>query len=254
MTQIEQLLLHLMHYAQYFWGALLALLFSIGILLKTFGPALAAVLLAAYLAGRWQFRNWIFQQRISDNEKLNFETKKLFDDLVTLASKRHFRTRRLYWALQAGNLEKIELARIAYDETLFDWNETELSWNVRFIKNLPTGTKFLDRIHQTIRIPFVVLGEKLERCIRDTVDRKVSSTNFFSKADIVKIENTFTALSNAIFKISRDVYSNLDYLNAGRLDEDKIVTRLLIKEKFEELNVGQLFKAVLTSNKNVQSS
>ena len=253
MTQVEQFLLHLMLYAQYFWGAILAFLSAFSFLLKTFGPALGSVLLAAYLAGRWQFQNWIFQQRISDNEKLNFETKKLFDELVSLAGKRLFRTRRLYWALRTGNLEKIESARMSYDETLFEWNETELSWQVRFVKNLPNGTRYLNRINETIRIPFVALGNKLEKCIRETANRKASSANFFSKKEATNFETTLNLLSNTIFKISRDVYANLDYLNAGRLDEDKIVKTQLINQKFNDLTVGQLFKAVLTSNKSARS-
>ena len=107
---------------------------AIWTLIKNFGLAFLSVLLAAHLAGRWQLKNWLFQQRVADSEKLNAETKMLFDDLVSLASRRHFRTRRLYWALQHGAPEKIAEALNVYDKALGDWNEAELSWKVRFVK------------------------------------------------------------------------------------------------------------------------
>lgn len=252
MLQFEQFWSQLSIYTCYIGHGIWDLLIAFKTLLLVFGPAIGAVLLAAYLASRWQLRNWIYQQRIADSEKLNSETKNLFDDLVSLASKRLFKTRRLFWALQGGDPEKIERARISYDETLTDWNESELSWNVRFVKNMPNGTDFLGRINEKIRVPFVELGRKLESYIRKANGSGVDATAVFSEIESKRFNLTLNSLSKAIFEISRDIYGKLDYLNTARLDEDQFIKGQLNKQKFEELSVRQLFKSVLTSNKNSQ--
>jgi hypothetical protein len=101
------------------------------------------VLLTAAVARQWQQRNWLVQQRISDQEKLSAETKKLFDDFVALSSKRRFRSQRLFWSLKAKDPIRIADARKAYDEVLYEWNDADLSWQVRFVKNLESGTYIL---------------------------------------------------------------------------------------------------------------
>ncbi|MGB9142458.1 MAG: hypothetical protein WCB71_09720, partial [Aestuariivirga sp.] len=124
------------------------------------------VLLTATVARQWQQRNWLVQQRISDQEKLSAETKKLFDDFVALSSKRRFRSQRLFWALKAKDPIRIADARKAYDEVLYEWNDADLSWRVRFVKNLDSGTYILAEVDDRIQIPFVATGNLLERGIK----------------------------------------------------------------------------------------
>ncbi len=231
--------------------------FGLWTLMKTFGLAFLSVLLAAYLAGRWQLKNWLFQQRVADSEKLNSETKTLFDDLVSLASKRHFRTRRLFWAIQSGSPEKIEEARSAYDNALTDWNEAELSWKVRFVKNLKNGTAIDASINDRIRVPFVKLGNILEKAVRLSKLENAAgdlAPKILSSNEVTKIEETLICLSSSIFEISREIYGGLDYLNTGRLDEEQFVQKMLEKQKFEDLTIRQMFRAVITSKQSAQFS
>ena len=209
------------------------------------------VLLTAAVARQWQQRNWLVQQRISDQEKLSSETKKLFDDFVALSSKRRFRSQRLFWALKAKDTARIEFARKAYDDVLYEWNDADLSWRVRFVKNLDSGTYILAEVDDRIQIPFVATGNLLERGLKRSKVKKLDK-DLLTKQESIQIENNLNLISGAIFEIGRDIYGRLDYLSADRLDGNSIVDRMLAKGQFEELTIFQLFRAVLTSNNGRQ--
>jgi hypothetical protein len=209
------------------------------------------VLLTAAVARQWQQRNWLVQQRISDQEKLSAETKKLFDDFVALSSKRRFRSQRLFWSLKAKDPIRIADARKAYDEVLYEWNDADLSWQVRFVKNLESGTYILAEMNDRIQIPFVATGSVLEKGIRRSKAGK-SGIEFLTKHECLQIEQNLNLVSRAIFEIGRDIYGKLDYLSSDRLDGDSIVARTLAKGQFEELTISQLFRAVLSSNSGRQ--
>ncbi len=219
------------------------------ITVKTFALAIISILLAASAARRWQQKNWLLQQRIADQEKINLETKRLFDDFISIASKRHFRSKRLLWALGTGKLEKIEEARKSYDDILFEWNDVEISWNVRFVKNLSNGSHLLSDIDRRIRVPFVVVGAKLENGVRTITNHPNDKIELVAQSERKKIEKSLNQISRAIFEIGRDIYSKLDYLSAQRLDEDQVVRSLLKKHKYNELSILQLFKAIVTSER-----
>jgi hypothetical protein len=220
-------------------------------LLKTLILAGFTVWITASVAKIWQQRNWLLQQQISDQEKINLETKKLFDDFIELSSKRHFRTKRLFWALKAVDEVKIEESLAAYDEVVCEWNEAELSWKVRFVKNLDFGSYISADIEKRIRMPFVATGSFLERGVRRSKMKKYKE-GFLSPKDCVLIETNLKTISHATFEIGRDIYGKLDYLSAERLDENQIVLKKLQRGYFENLSVFQLFKAVITSNRHHQ--
>ncbi|MGB8313592.1 MAG: hypothetical protein WCE69_03815 [Aestuariivirga sp.] len=209
------------------------------------------VLLTATVARQWQQRNWLVQQRISDQEKLSAETKKLFDDFVALSSKRRFRSQRLFWALKAKDPIRIADARKAYDEVLYEWNDADLSWRVRFVKNLDSGTYILADVDDRIQIPFIATGNLLERGIKRSKTDPVG-IELLTKQECSQIEHNLNVVSRAIFEIGRNIYGRLDYLSAERLDGDSIVSRMLAKGQFVELTISQLFKAVLTSSNGRQ--
>lgn len=215
---------------------------------KSIGLPVTLLLLGSGIARTWQHRNWITQQRISDQDKVNQETKKLFEDFVELSSKRHFRTKRLYWAIKAGHKKRIEAERLKYDEILYDWNEAELSWKVRFVKNLSNGRFLNGEIEDKVRVPFVVIGGLLEQALRraDGVAAATKSTTL-SLVHAQRIETTLNAIAASIFEVGRDIYGRLDYLSQKRLDNDQIADQLLQKGRYDELSLSQLFKVTITS-------
>ena len=207
------------------------------------------VLIGAAAARSWQQRNWLTQQRISDQEKINSDTKKLFDDFIEIAGKRHFRTQRLYWALKAKDKSRIDEAKQAYTEVLYEWNDAELSWRVRFVKNLDIGTQILSKIDDNIRMPFVATGQLLERGLARSKENKVGGL-LIPPRDCEIIEANLISISRAVFSVGRQIYGKLDYLTDERLDGGRLVSRMLSKAQFNELSVSQLFRAVLSSNRN----
>ena len=219
------------------------------ITVKTFALAIISIMFAASAARQWQQKNWLLQQRIADQEKINLETKKLFDDFISIASKRHFRSKRLLWALGTGKLEKIEEARKSYDDILFEWNDAEISWDVRFVKNLSNGSHLLSDIQTRIRVPFVVLGLTLEKGVRAFANHPNDKIELVAQSERKTIERSLNQISRAIFEIGRDIYGKLDYLSAQRLDEDQVIEGLLKKQKYNELSISQLLKAVVTSKR-----
>lgn len=209
------------------------------------------VLLTASVAKIWQQRNWLLQQEISDQEKISTETKKLFDDFVALSSKRHFRTKRLYWALKAKDEKRIDEALVAYREVLYEWNDAEISWKVRFVKNLDFGSHISANIDDRIRVPFVATGSILERGVKRSKSAK-SVEFLLNKMETSIVETNLTSSSRAIFEIGREIYGKLDYLSSGRLDEHQIIQNKLTKGNYNDLSLLQLFKALITSNRSGQ--
>ena len=101
-------------------------------------------------------------------------------------------------------------------------------------------------------MPFVTLGGILEKAVRDTKSQKRTHLKIIDAAESAEIEAILNSLSNSIFEIGREIYSKLEYLNTERLDEDQFVQQVLEKQKFEDLTVRQLFKAVITSKHSHQ--
>lgn len=148
----------------------------------------------------------------------------------------------------ASDQIRINEALAAYDEVLYEWNEAELSWKVRFVKNLDFGSRISADIDQRIRVPFVATGSLLERGVKNNKIKNFKG-KLLSLMDCNLVEANLTTISNAIFEIGRDIYGKLDYLSAERLDEDQIVLKKLQNGRFEDLSLFQLFKAVITSNR-----
>jgi hypothetical protein len=221
----------------FFWDAL-----------KTVGVPIALLVAGGGIARTWQHRNWLTQQRISDQDKVNQETKKLFEDFVDISSKRHFRTKRLYWAICSNDEKKIESERSKYDEILYAWNEAELSWKVRFVKNLSNGRHLNDAIEERIRVPFVNIGSQLEAAIRRMRSAGSAKRATLSFAQSSQIDSTLNGIASSIFEIGREIYGKLDYLSEKRLDNDHIVHQLLAKGRYNELSVSQLFRSTITSS------
>jgi hypothetical protein len=215
--------------------------------LKSFGVPIVSILITAALARRWQQRNWLVQQRISDQEKRHAETRLLFDEFVAAASERHFRSKRLLWALLSLDTEKTANARSAYDETVVKWNDVDLSRRVRFIKNFVNGTALYSEIDDRITVPFVEIGRKLEKGIRKVREKNLPKNPVLSTSEVEGIERNLNSVSRAVFEIGREIYGQLEYLSDDRLNEDKITKKLLAEGKYDELSYFQLLGVVFTS-------
>lgn len=221
--------------------------------LKAFGVPIVSILITAALARSWQQRNWLVQQRISDQEKRHTETRSLFDEFVAAASERHFRSQRLMWALQSLDLEKIEAARSSYDETVVKWNDVDLSRRVRFVKNFVNGVALYSEINDRITVPFVEIGRKLERGVRKIRKGNPTKTPVLGVLEVEQVEQNLQSVSRAVFEIGREIYGHLEYLSVDRLNADRIVKNLLKQGQYEELSYLQLLRAVLTRRPDIQS-
>lgn len=231
-------------------GTLLSVLWE---LLKSVGVPLLLLVMGAGVARTWQHRNWLIQQRIADQDRLNSETKKLFDDFVELSSKRHFRTQRLYWALRSADAKRIESERSKYDEIVFSWNDAEISWKVRFVKNLVNGWDLSREIDDAVRVPFVACGQLLERGIKrfrecELAKGLVQSSSYLSSDECNRIDAALARISQSVFVIGREIYGKIDVLAAQRLDGNRIIADQLKNGRYEELSLLQLFKATLTTS------
>lgn len=207
-------------------------------ILLAFGAYIGAI-----LARRWQHRNWLEQQQVSDIEKKYIELRALFDEFVRVASRRHIRARRLLWALRSRNQNIIEDRLKEYDKSVLEWNETyNHALQVRLVMVLDQGTRIRSAIDYSIASPFVEVGQQLESGVRAF---RSGSTQFLAKSVAEEASKKLDEISNSIAIQGREIFKVLNSTNEARLDGQKRLRQKVLEGKLDEVPTIDLLKTIL---------
>jgi hypothetical protein len=155
-------------------------------------------LVANRVSQRWQYRNWISQQRFSDNQK-EFQTlQDLFDEVAGLSSKRQHKMIRLLAAIRSLDAEKTQQRLTDYDAVVVEWNEHLNAIYAKLTMHLSFDlTKRLeDDIHKafvTLDATLVALAQK--KIFGEPIDR----------SQLTGVQQALNALQGRLFAFDRDI-------------------------------------------------
>lgn len=155
-------------------------------------------LVANRLVQRWQFRNWLSQQRLSDEQKDLQALQDVFDEISRLSSKRHHRMVRLLAGVRSLDTDKIQQRLTDYDAAVVEWNEHLNPMYAKLTMHL--SFQLTKRLEADIHSVFVDLGENLVRL----ADRKISDKPIDS-SELFRLEHSLNTLQGRLFKFDRDI-------------------------------------------------
>lgn len=148
------------------------------------------------LVQRWQYRNWINQQKFLGEEKQYFALTTLWEELTNLASRRLWRMRRLLAALTSGDNKKVEERLSEYDSALSDWNEKFNSMSVRL--TLYSSWDLEWELENQLQRSFLNAGLRLERLTKARL-----ATGAVDKKLVHELRLAFNDLNRALFIFNR---------------------------------------------------
>ena len=206
--------------------------------------AIVSILLTFLLTGvignmlfqRWQYRNWISQQKFLGEEKQYYQLTALWEELTNLASKRLWRMRRLHSALTGEDDEKIKERLNDYDLALSEWNEKFHSMSVRL--TLYSSWDLERELEDQLQHSFLDAGLRLERLTKARLatgraDKKLAHDLLLEFFDLSRTLFTFNRNTLAVVQRqkSRTYYGVEIVLTRQTLD--KFGTWELLKALFQ---------------------
>jgi len=168
--------------------------------------AIATVVLTFVLTGlaanrlvqRWQYRNWILQQRMLDAQERQKSLQAIFEDLANLASKRHNKMRMLLSSLRSHSADKVDERLQEYGVTLSEWNERLNPISATLTLHL--GWNFTWRLQKQIQPAFRSLGRDLER-----LSRLKAAGSRLSTSELRQAQHRLDQLQGTLFAFNRDM-------------------------------------------------
>ncbi|CAO4137662.1 hypothetical protein [Methylorubrum extorquens] len=118
---------------------------------------------ANWLIYRWQYRNWMNQQKFLGSEKKYEALKSHADEISRLASRRLSSMFRVVFAFDQSD-DRLEERRKLYSDSVDDWNQNISSF---FYKTtLYFSWEMTQRLEHDINARFVSIGSKIDKSIR----------------------------------------------------------------------------------------
>lgn len=189
-------------------------------------------LIANRLVQRWQYRNWVSQQRLADREKEYGIIQDLFDEIALLSSKRQHKMFRLVSSLRTGNLEVVRARFADYDSIVVEWNER---LNAIFAKlTMYLRWRFTKQFEDEIQGKFVSIGRELE-----TLTYSKLRGEALNSRSCARLQNELNKLQGRLFLFNRDVLRFL-------LDKKSSLYREMpfVEETLDRFPTWELFKAL----------
>lgn len=155
------------------------------------------------LLQRWQQRTWTNQQKFLGAEKDYLALKSLFDEIVSLSSKRWFRMQRIVFLLQSDNIEALKERHAQYDAALINWNESFSSFVVRltFLDSYDTARSLEDKVQER----FVKAGRKIEDALKKRMAGLPVSTTEKDQA-----QKELDLIQSALLTFNRDLLKRIE--------------------------------------------
>lgn len=161
-----------------------------------------------------QQRDWKHQHEVQQRDEERQQALKAFEEVSTLLDKRLYRMKRLHWAAKntargAGDEKEMDLARTAYREVLFEWNDN-LNRTLALVE-----TYFGGGLRQTLEGSLYEAFAALGRALDATVEMA-------SKAKDKPVD--IPRLSGRLVRLNRRVY-NMNVHMLMLLQEDRLGRR-----------------------------
>ncbi len=148
------------------------------------------------LVQKWQYRNWVNQQRMLKAGIELEELKKLVEKITALADARNYRARKICRSINNISDEGLLKLRDDYDGAVTAWND---SWNLFCVKLTMYADfgRFVVPL-ENLQTKFVKAGGLLLYALKNSNNPDVS----FAKRDL---EDVLNSLSGETFGFSRDL-------------------------------------------------
>jgi hypothetical protein len=143
---------------------------------------------------KWQYRNWINQQKMLKANLDLAELKKVTEQITVLSDKRNYRARRLGRTVIGGSAEEIEQIKKDYSDAVTAWND---SWN-SFTTKLTMYADFENFVNRLndLQDRFVVAG--------GLVNYLLKSQNLSESHRIkARLEECLDSISGSTYYLSR---------------------------------------------------
>ena len=128
------------------------------IILVTF---LLTSVLGAYIAAKFQYRNWKHQKETSDQDEERNVAENIFSEVTKLMDMRLYRKRQLLWSLNRNDSKRVEDKMIEYKDIVYKWNDSN---NINLSKiELYFGNDERNFFEKEISRGFIDIGVLLER-------------------------------------------------------------------------------------------
>jgi hypothetical protein len=167
-----------------------------------------------------QKRDWEHQYMVQQRDEERQQALKTFEDISTLLDKRLYRMWRLHWAIKkkargASNEKEMDLARTAYRDVLYEWNDN-LNRTLALAQ-----TYFGDGVRQTLEGSLYEAVAALGRAL-DATEQMVSKAEN-KPVDIPQLSGRLTRLSRRIYEMNVHM---LSLLEENRLGEARLEARM----------------------------
>lgn len=184
---------------------------------------------------RWQYRNWIAQQKVTLAQQRNSELLKLYEEIERLASARRFRCFRSVSALRKGETESIVSSINDYDKSVVEWNERYTSFmaRLRIYRSFETALRLETNIH----LPLVACGEQISQA------RIAFHNGDKIEHYLTSIEKDLQYINSAILAFSRDYLGAVDRERFTIIDSDESE---FTRDTLDSFSTAFLFRALFT--------
>lgn len=187
---------------------------------------------ANWLVQRWQYRNWLNQQKFLGAEK-SYEALKLHsEEIARIASRRLSSMFRLVFSLDQGS-ERLEERRKIYSDCIDEWNQ---SINIFYARTtMYLNFDMTKRLEDDINARFVEIGARIEKLIKERVANPNVS---LSK---IRVLDDLYALQGVLGNFNRDM---LRHVINRRASTYQGVNLKYDRRNLQYFSTWQLFKAL----------
>jgi hypothetical protein len=154
---------------------------------------------ANWLVQRWQFRNWLNQQRFLGSEKKYDALRSNADEIAKVAARRLSSMFRLVFSLNMSP-EFMEERRKIYSDTVDEWNS---SINLIYAKTtMYANYRMTLRLERDVNNKFVSVGSRIERAVRErTKDTQLTIKTGDLLKDLYQIQGALEIFNRDMLRV-----------------------------------------------------
>lgn len=189
--------------------------------------------IANWLVQRWQYRNWLNQQRFLGAEKRYELLKSLADEISLNASKRLSSMFRLVASL-ALSQERVEERRLIYSNAIDDWQQNIATYYYK--TTLYFDWSMTQQLEGEVNDRFVSIGAELEGLVR----QKLAGEDVSDRSR-TRVKDKLFALQGILGNFNRDMLHYVINQQAATYQGVKIEYN---ESDIQYFSTWQLFKAL----------
>lgn len=189
-----------------------------------------------YLVHRWQFRNWLTQQKIGSIEKEYSEIKELAEEFSKVSNERIFSMRAVLYSLRTGDQQLHETRKSEYRDSLKIWNQRYGYFSAKFpFLMTQSQTRYFEKqIHEQLVAASTLLDSAIAADIREPTTRG-------------RIETMLNQIIGACIILTNEI---LQAAKSKHMSIYKEITLPYNVDNIEKYSTWQLIKALFIKNVN----